>query len=66
MEEDIAQGMYFGGTAIVARHGEIGLNVAMGTANADGAGKAVKKDSVFSIFSVTKAFTNVLVLRTGR
>ncbi len=62
MEEDIAKGMYFGGTIIVARHGEIGLYEAMGTAN-ENSGKPVKKDSIFSIFSVTKAFTNVLVFR---
>ena len=63
MKDDVAKGLYFGGTVMVARHGEVGLFEAFGTANADGQGKPVKKKSVFSIFSVTKAFTNVLVLR---
>src|SRR5579862_7929712 len=62
VEEDIRKGLYFGGTIIVARHGKIGLHEAMGHANSERK-RAVKKDSVFSLFSVTKSFTNVLVLR---
>jgi CubicO group peptidase (beta-lactamase class C family) len=47
---------------IVARHGEIGFHEAIGHANSERR-RPVKKDSVFSLFSVTKSFTNVLVLR---
>lgn len=62
IEEDIEKGLYFGGTIIVARHGKIGFHEAIGHANSERK-RPVKKDSVFSLFSVTKSFTNVLVLR---
>ncbi|HUN74219.1 MAG TPA: serine hydrolase domain-containing protein [Steroidobacteraceae bacterium] len=62
VQEDIARGRYLGGVLIVARHGEIGLHEALGHAD-EGRTRAVQKDSVFSIFSVTKAFTNVLVMQ---
>ena len=62
MEADIAAGRYFGGVLVVARHGEIGWFTPVGHADA-GRQRAVSKDSVFSLFSVTKAFTNVLVFQ---
>jgi CubicO group peptidase (beta-lactamase class C family) len=62
VEEDIRRGLYLGGVLVVARHGEVGLYEALGHAD-EAHARAVKKDSVFSIFSVTKAFTNVLVFR---
>lgn len=62
IEEDIEKGLYFGGAIIVARHGKIGLHEAIGHANSERK-RPVKKESVFSLFSVTKSFTNVLVLR---
>ena len=62
VQDDIARGRYLGGVLIVARHGEIGLHEALGHAD-EGRTRAVQKDSVFSIFSVTKAFTNVLVMQ---
>lgn len=62
VEEDIRKGLYFGGTIIVARHGKIGFHEAFGYANSERK-RPVKKESVFSLFSVTKSFTNVLVLR---
>ncbi len=62
IEEDIKKGLYFGSTIIVARHGKIGFHEAIGHANSERK-RPVKKDSVFSLFSVTKSFTNVLVLR---
>ena len=62
MEEDVRQGLYFGGVIKVARHGKVGLHAAFGHADAH-ASRKVEKDSVFSLFSVTKAFTNVLVYR---
>ncbi len=62
VEEDIRRGLYLGGVLIVARHGEVGLYEALGHAD-EARTRPVKKDSVFSIFSVTKAFTNVLVFQ---
>jgi CubicO group peptidase (beta-lactamase class C family) len=62
IEDDIAGGKYCGAAISVARHGEVGLQAAFGTrSSADG--RPVDIDSVFSLFSLTKAFTNVLVLR---
>ncbi len=62
MQEDIAKDRYFGGVIAVGRHGKLALHAAIG--HADSARKRpVKKDSVFSLFSVTKAITVVLVLR---
>ena len=62
IESDIAAGRYNGAVITVARAGNVGLHAVIGTAQAD---KRVplRSDSVFSIFSVTKAFTNVLALR---
>lgn len=62
MEDDIRLGRYFGGVIIVARHGVVGIHEAMGHANSE-AKRPVRKDSVFSLFSITKAFTNVLAFR---
>ena len=62
MLEDVARGDYFGGVVIVARHGKVGLHVAFGHAD-EAKTMEVKRDSVFSIFSVTKALTTVLTLR---
>ena len=62
VEDDVGRGLYYGGVIAVARHGVTGFFEAFG--HADAAGKRpVRKDSVFSLFSVTKAFTNVLVFR---
>ncbi|MFZ1992202.1 MAG: serine hydrolase domain-containing protein [Alphaproteobacteria bacterium] len=62
VEDDIKKDLYFGGRIIVARHGEIAFDEAFGTADSKKT-RPVKKDSVFSLFSVSKSFTNVLVLR---
>ena len=62
IEDDIKNDLYFGGTMIVARHGEIGFYEAFGHADSKKT-IPVKKDSVFSLFSVSKTFTNALVLR---
>ncbi len=62
IEEDVAAGRYFGAVIAVARAGRLGLHAAVG--HADSArSRPLRLDSVFSIFSVTKAITNVLVLR---
>jgi CubicO group peptidase (beta-lactamase class C family) len=62
MEEDARKDLYFGGVIIVARHGEIGIHEAFGHANSEKK-QLVEKDSVFSLFSVTKAYNNVLIYR---
>ncbi len=62
IEADIASGRYHGAGVIVARDGEIGLHEAVGRVRSTSQ-SPVRKDSVFSLLSVTKAFTNVLVLR---
>ena len=62
MREDIDQDRYFGGVIAIGRHGQLALHEAVG--HADSARKRpVRKDSVFSLFSTTKAITVVLVLR---
>src|SRR5215831_3096887 len=59
---DVARGDYYGAVVTVGRGGEVVFAEALGAA--DGAGeRPLKYDDVFSIFSVTKAFTNVLVLK---
>lgn len=62
VEDDIAKGLYLGGNLIVARHGEIAFQESFGTADSKKT-VPVKKDSVFSLFSTTKSFTNILILR---
>ena len=59
---DIRARRYFGAVIAVARHGKVGLLEAIGHADPDG-GRPLQRDSVFSLFSVTKAFTNVLVFQ---
>jgi CubicO group peptidase (beta-lactamase class C family) len=60
--EDISAGKYYGAVIAVARGGRLGLHDAIGHADSAGA-KPLGLNSVFSIFSVTKAITSVLVLR---
>ena len=62
MRDDIAKDRYFGGVLAIGRHGKLALHEALGHADSKRT-RPVKKDSVFSLFSVTKAFTVVLVLR---
>ncbi len=59
---DVARGDYFGAVLTVGRGGEVVFAEPLGAEDAAGE-KPLKYDSVFSIFSVTKAFTNVLILR---
>jgi CubicO group peptidase (beta-lactamase class C family) len=61
--EDVAAGRYFGAVIAVACGGRFGLHDAIGYADA-ARSRPLRLDSVFSIFSVTKAITNVLVLRS--
>jgi CubicO group peptidase (beta-lactamase class C family) len=59
---DIKAGLYHGAVMKVARGGAIVLEAAIGAADAAQT-RPLALDSVFSIFSITKAFTNTLVLR---
>ncbi len=61
--EDVDAGRYYGAVIAVARGGRLGIHEAIG--HGDAARKQpLQLDSVFSIFSVTKAITNVLALRS--
>ena len=59
---DVADRRYFGGAFAVARHGKLAVHEAFGHADAERR-RPVEIDSVFSLFSVTKAITNTLVFR---
>ena len=62
IEADVAAGAYFGARLRVMRGGEVGFDEAIGAEDRLGE-RELRLDSVFSIFSTTKAFTNILVLR---
>ena len=62
IQGDIESGRYFGCVIKATRGGEPGIEMAFGT-EAGGTSRALTMDTVFSIFSVTKAMTNVLVFR---
>ena len=59
---DIAAGLYHGANIKVARGGRVVFDMSIGSHDKAQA-RPLETDSVFSIFSITKAFTNVLVLR---
>ncbi len=59
---DVAAGLYHGAVIRVARGGKLVLDTVIGAHDAAQA-RPLQADSVFSIFSITKAFTNVLTLR---
>src|SRR5690606_17683141 len=59
---DVARGDYFGAVLTIGRGGEVVFEEALGAEDAAGE-RPLKLDDVFSIFSVTKAFTNVLILK---
>ena len=62
IEADVAAGRYFGAVICVARHGKAALQCSIGSADAAGT-QPLALNSVFSLFSLTKALTNVLVFR---
>ena len=62
VERDIAEGQYFGGVISVKRGGERAYHKVFGHSS-ESKERAVADDSVFSLFSVTKAFTNILVFQ---
>ncbi|MFH5823186.1 serine hydrolase domain-containing protein [Georgenia sp. AZ-5] len=62
IREDIARGDYYGANIIVARHGQIALRGTYGRADAD-TGRPTRGDDLYRILSMSKGFTNALVLR---
>lgn len=62
IEEDVRQRRYFGAVVAVARGGSLALCEAIGHAD-ENARRPLARDSVFNLFSVTKAFTNALVFQ---
>jgi CubicO group peptidase (beta-lactamase class C family) len=62
IEADVARGHYHGAVIRAGRAGQVELEAAIGTEAGPGT-RALATDSVFTIFSLTKAFTNILVLR---
>jgi CubicO group peptidase (beta-lactamase class C family) len=60
---DIERREYWGARILFARHGRLALDAAIGHADSERA-RPVENGSVFSIFSMTKAMTNVLALRS--
>jgi CubicO group peptidase (beta-lactamase class C family) len=62
VERDIAADLYFGGVIQVKRGGQSAYSKTFGFGSA-AKERAVAQDSVFSLFSVTKAFTNILIFQ---
>lgn len=62
LQEDIDSGRYSGAIVMVARHGEVAFSEAVGTCRSDDP-TPLRPDSVISLFSMTKAFTNVLAFQ---
>jgi CubicO group peptidase (beta-lactamase class C family) len=61
IHRDVETDLYDGAAFIVARHGVIGLHEAVGFANR-AANRLLRIDDVFNILSVSKAFTDVIIL----
>jgi len=62
VRQETDSGWYYGAAIKVARHGETVLDLAVGYADAEKT-QPIATDSVFSVFSISKAFINVLTLR---
>ncbi len=62
IEEDVSSGRYQGAVVMVARHGEVGFSEAIGSKRSNDP-SPLQMDSVISLFSMTKAFTNVLTFQ---
>jgi CubicO group peptidase (beta-lactamase class C family) len=61
IQGDVEGNLYDGAAIIMARHGVIGLHKAIGFANR-AANRFLRIDDVFNILSVSKAFTDVIIL----
>jgi CubicO group peptidase (beta-lactamase class C family) len=62
VERDIAADLYFGGVISIKRGGQPAYLKTFGYSN-PAKDRKVAEDSVFSLFSVTKAFTNILIFQ---
>ena len=62
VERDIAADLYFGGVISVKRGGQPAYLKTFGYSS-PAKDRKVSEDSVFSLFSVTKAFTNILIFQ---
>lgn len=62
IEADVARGDYFGAVLQIGRGGVLVFDEAIGHAY-DSGERPLKRDDVFSLFSITKAFTNVLMMK---
>ena len=62
IEADIERGDYYGAVLKIGRGDVVVFEEAIGHAYADKR-RPLKNDDVFSLFSVTKAFTNVLMMK---
>jgi len=61
IHKDVEANLYDGGAIVVARHGNIGLLEAIGFANR-ATNRPCRIDDVFNILSVSKTFTDVIIL----
>ena len=61
IDGDVGADLYDGAAFLVARHGVIGLHEAVGFANR-AVNRLLRIDDVFNILSVSKAFTDVIIL----
>ncbi len=61
IHRDVEAGIYDGAAFIVARHGVIGIHEAVGFAEC-AVNRRLRIDDVFNILSVSKAFTDVIIL----
>ncbi|PRA45846.1 MULTISPECIES: serine hydrolase [Pseudomonas] len=62
IKNDIEAGLYDGANIILARHGQIGYEASIGWADKEN-GRHATPDDIYRVFSLTKAFTNVMVLQ---
>ena len=62
IQADVDAELYDGAVIKIARHGEVALETAIGFADRK-TGRAAALDDVFKVYSLTKAFTNALVLQ---
>jgi CubicO group peptidase (beta-lactamase class C family) len=63
VEQDVDANLYWGAAIAVTHRGEVVLDFAAGHADAERT-QELRTNTVFSIFSATKAFINVLILRS--
>jgi CubicO group peptidase (beta-lactamase class C family) len=62
IQGDVDNELYDGAVIKIARHGDVALDEAIGFTDR-AAGRAAAHDDIFKVFSLTKAFTNTMILR---